>query len=124
MKIYEDHILDHAEFPYHKGVLEHYTHEAEETSPLCGDRIRFMFDVNPETQQITNIGWDGEGCVLCLAAASILAEHVHQKGLSIRKVVNSETMEALLMIEVPRSREGCILLPLKVLQKIQPKENP
>ena len=120
--MYEDRILDHAENPFRKCVPPHYTHEAEDTSPICGDRIRFMLDVHPATYQITYVGWDGEGCVLCLAAASILAEYIDQRGLNVCGMT-PEQMKSLLKIDVPRSREGCILLPMRVLQNIHLKEN-
>ena len=39
-QLYQEHILDHYEDPFHRGHLDHATHAHEDNNPLCGDVVR------------------------------------------------------------------------------------
>jgi nitrogen fixation NifU-like protein len=73
--LYQQLILDHARTPRNFGRLENATHTAEGINPLCGDKLRLYLSVNAN-DQITNVGFEGSGCAISVASASILTEVV------------------------------------------------
>ncbi len=74
-QLYRDLILDHARHPRHFGRLERPTNEATGINPLCGDRLHLMLDVD-EHDVVRDIGFDGAGCAISMASASLLTEAV------------------------------------------------
>jgi nitrogen fixation NifU-like protein len=73
--LYRDLILDHARSPRHFGKLEHMTHSAEGINPLCGDKLRLYLDVDAD-ENIRNAGFEGSGCAISVASASLLTDMV------------------------------------------------
>ena len=68
-------ILDHARTPRNFGRLDNATHSAEGINPLCGDKLRLYLSVNAN-DQIINAGFEGSGCAISVASASLLTEVV------------------------------------------------
>jgi nitrogen fixation NifU-like protein len=73
--LYRELILDHAKSPRHFGKLENATHSAEGINPLCGDKLRMYFSVDPDGQ-ITDAKFEGSGCAISVASASLLTDTV------------------------------------------------
>ena len=73
--LYRQLILDHAREPRNFGRLENATHTAEGINPLCGDKLHLYLTVNAN-DQITNVGFEGSGCAISVASASLLTEVV------------------------------------------------
>jgi len=73
--LYRHTILDHARQPRNFGRLEHATHTAEAINPLCGDRLRRYLCVDSR-DQIIDVGFEGSGCAISVASASLLTEAV------------------------------------------------
>jgi nitrogen fixation NifU-like protein len=73
--LYRELILDHAKSPRHFGKLEGATHSAEGINPLCGDKLKMYFSVDPEGQ-ITDAKFEGSGCAISVASASLLTDTV------------------------------------------------
>jgi len=73
--LYRELILDHARSPHHFGTLEHITHRAEGINPLCGDRLTLYLDVD-DRDTIRDIAFEGSGCAISLASASLLTDTV------------------------------------------------
>lgn len=78
-ELFESIIMDHNEHPRNFGTLEHPTHQAEGYNPVCGDRYQIYLFI--ENHQITNVRFQGHGCALSKASASILTVAV--KGLRV-----------------------------------------
>jgi nitrogen fixation NifU-like protein len=112
--MYRENILDHGMNPRNKGVVNPATLDFEMRNPLCGDRLRLTLRVN-DAQVITHIGWDGEGCAVSQAAASMLGERI--LGLSIDDVkhIGKDDIFEMLGIPLTANRVKCALLGLKVL---------
>ena len=72
-QLYQEHILDHYEDPYHRGHCQHCTHAHEDDNPLCGDVVRMELELL-DNGQIKNVYFDGDGCCISQAAASMLVE--------------------------------------------------
>jgi nitrogen fixation NifU-like protein len=73
--LYRELILDHARKPRHFGKLDDATHMAEGINPLCGDKLRMYFSVDTD-DRITDARFEGSGCAISVASASLLTETV------------------------------------------------
>ncbi|MEJ6488992.1 SUF system NifU family Fe-S cluster assembly protein [Leucobacter sp. USCH14] len=85
--LYQEVILDHSKRPIGKGELDStdaaLTASHHEFNPSCGDEIDLSIAVDPETGRIQQIAWDGQGCSISMASASILSQLVRDDALSI-----------------------------------------
>ncbi len=73
--LYRELILDHARSPRHFGKLADATHSADGINPLCGDRLKMYFRLDDE-QRISDACFEGSGCAISVASASLLTETV------------------------------------------------
>ena len=80
-ELYQEIILDHAKNPRNKGKCEGYNHDAKAHNPLCGDKVHIYLKLNKD-KKIEDLSFEGEGCAISLASASILTETVKGKDLS------------------------------------------
>ena len=71
--LYRELILDHARNPRHFGKLDGATHCADGINPLCGDKLRLYLRVN-EDQSIAAACFEGTGCAISVASASLLTD--------------------------------------------------
>jgi nitrogen fixation protein NifU and related proteins len=78
-ELYQDIILDHGRHPRNFHALEHPTHLARGHNPLCGDRVTVYLAV--EGDHIADVSFEGRGCAISTAAASLMTEVL--KGKSI-----------------------------------------
>jgi nitrogen fixation protein NifU and related proteins len=78
-ELYQDIILDHGRHPRNFHALEHATHLARGHNPLCGDRVTVYLAV--EGDRIADVSFEGRGCAISTAAASLMTEVL--KGKSI-----------------------------------------
>jgi nitrogen fixation NifU-like protein len=107
--------LDYYKNPRHHGEVKGATSHAEASNPLCGDRIEFSLKLEGDT--VVGVGWGGEGCVLSQAAASMLAEALHNKTLSEVKDMTNEKLLTMVGVSLGPNRLKCALLPLEALRK-------
>jgi nitrogen fixation protein NifU and related proteins len=75
--LYQETIIDHSKRPRNKGALDHPTHRAEGYNPLCGDRV--TIEIKIENGQITGVGFEGAGCAISTASASLMTEALRGK---------------------------------------------
>jgi nitrogen fixation NifU-like protein len=115
-EIYQDHILDHYEDPFHRGHLAGATHAHEDKNPLCGDVVRIELDIDDEGK-IRNLYFDGQGCVISQASASMLLEEMFGKTLDDVKDFSAEDMLKLYGPRLTPNRQKCCLLSWRVLQE-------
>ena len=80
-ELYQEIILDHGKNPRNKGKCYGYTNDAKAHNPLCGDKVHIFLKLNKE-KEIEDLSFEGEGCAISLASASILTETVKGKDLS------------------------------------------
>ena len=88
-ELYQEIILDHGKNPRNKGKCDGYTNDAKAHNPLCGDKVHIYLKLNKE-KEIEDLSFEGEGCAISLASASILTETVKGKDLSFLKKVNED----------------------------------
>ena len=73
-ELYRDVILDHNRHPRNFGRLAAANHHAEGHNPLCGDRLSLAVLMNGE--RIEDIRFEGRGCAISTASASLMTEAV------------------------------------------------
>ena len=115
-EIYQEHILEHYEEPYHRGHCPRATHAHEEDNPLCGDFIHVELHIDPQGV-VREAYFDGEGCCISQAAASMLMEAVEGKTVEEVEQFRAEDMLRLFGVRLTPNRQKCCLLSWKVLQQ-------
>lgn len=107
-------ILDHARSQRNWGLLEPNDFDHEESNPLCGDFLRLTLRLD-EQGAISEIGWDGEGCAISQASASMLGEELIGMTLAEARRIDKQQLLANIGLRLSINRVKCALLPLKVL---------
>lgn len=74
-QLYRETILDHARKPRNFGRPAKATHTAEGINPLCGDKLHLYLTVD-ENDTVIEAGFEGSGCAISMASASLLTETV------------------------------------------------
>jgi nitrogen fixation NifU-like protein len=113
--MYRENILDHGMHPRHRGILNPADVDFEGNNPLCGDRLRLTLRVDDDNR-IVEIGWDGEGCAISQASASMLGEKILGMTLEEARSITKEDIFEMLGISLSMNRVKCALLSLKVLK--------
>ena len=114
-ELYQEHVLDHYEDPFHCGELARATHAHEDKNPLCGDVVRIELLLDGEGK-IEDLYFTGEGCVISQASASMLLEEMEGKTVDAIKRYSAEDMLKLIGARLTSSRQKCCLLSWKVMQ--------
>lgn len=78
-ELYQEIIVDHGKNPRHTGVLTNANHHQVGHNPLCGDRL--VIYVNEANGSIKELSFEGSGCAISMASASLMIEAV--KGMSV-----------------------------------------
>jgi nitrogen fixation NifU-like protein len=79
-ELYQDIILDHGRHPRNFHALEHPTHLARGHNPLCGDRVTVYLSIDGD--RIADVSFEGRGCAISTAAASLMTEVLKGKSLA------------------------------------------
>jgi nitrogen fixation NifU-like protein len=114
-EIYQEHILDHYEDPFHRGHLPTATHAHEDNNPLCGDVVRIELQLGDDGK-IRDAYFSGTGCVISQASASMLLEKMQGQTVENAKKFTAEDMLKLYGPRLTPNRQKCCLLSWKVLQ--------
>ena len=93
-ELYQEIILDHGKNPRNKGMCEGYTNDAKAHNPLCGDKVHIFLKLNNE-KLVEDLSFEGEGCAISLASASILTELTKGKDLSFIKKISEDFLSMI-----------------------------
>lgn len=84
-ELYQEVILDHSKHPKNYHKMEDATHTAEGYNPLCGDH--FLLYLKIENGIIKDISFEGSGCAISKASASIMTSIIKGKSLEEAKKI-------------------------------------
>ncbi len=112
---YQAQILDHYKHPHNRGTLDPATHKARESNPLCGDEILLALRVDG-LERIEDARFDGEGCAISMASASLLTDRLRGKTVSEAASIDRTAILTFMGVPLSSVREQCALLPLRALQ--------
>lgn len=79
-ELYQEVIIDHGRHPRSFGELEGATHKLDGFNPLCGDKLTLFMTINDDI--IDAIQFNGSGCAISVASASLMCEALKGKTLS------------------------------------------
>ena len=85
-ELYQEIILDHGKNPRNKGKCNEFNSDAEGYNPLCGDKVHIYLKVG-KNKEIQDSSFEGEGCAISLASASILTEIIKGKDYHVAKKI-------------------------------------
>lgn len=111
---YRENIMDHYRNPRYKGRLDAPTVSHEDLNPLCGDMIHLDLRIADGT--LADARFEGHGCAISQAAASLLLEDVVGKRLDDLRAYSRDDLFELLGVPLSPARMKCALLPLGVLR--------
>ena len=113
-ELYQDIILDHGRHPRNFRAIEHPTHSARGHNPLCGDRVTVY--VTLEGERITDVSFEGRGCAISTAAASLMTEVLKGK-----TIAEARALFAQFHARVTGGAEGELPQPLaEEMERLEP----
>ncbi|MGM0523179.1 MAG: Fe-S cluster assembly sulfur transfer protein SufU [Bacillota bacterium] len=112
--LYRQVIMDHYKNPRNKGTLDNGL-TLEMNNPTCGDRIQLHFIIEDGT--VTDAKFEGEGCSISLASASMMTQVV--KGKSVEEALKLSQYFSDMMLGKEADSEGLELGDIEALQGVQ-----
>ena len=94
-ELYQEIILDHGKNPRNLRKAENFNKDAKGHNPLCGDKVHIFLKLN-ENKKIQDISFEGSGCAISMASASIMTELLNGKN---EKQINEIVKDFLEMIK-------------------------
>ena len=118
-ELYRENILEHYKRPHNwrppAPELERVDAQFHDLNPLCGDELTVKLAVDDE-ERITGVRFEGHGCAISQAAASMASDEVVGMTLSQLRELDRSFVLELLGIDISAQRMKCALLSLKVLK--------
>ena len=115
MNIYQERLIDHYRNPRNRGTLPQADFATGQYNPSCGDSIALQANVSNGV--VAQIMFEGSGCVISQASASLLTEYTLGKTLEELLAFDTDAFLKLLGISVGPTRLKCALLSLHALHK-------
>ena len=112
--LYRELILDHYQHPHNHGEIPDADISYEDSNPLCGVKIRI--DIKLKNNIVEDVKFNGTGCAISQASASMLTDELIGKSLDEIKKLDKQFVLDLLGIPLGPTRIKCALLPLKVVK--------
>ena len=104
-ELYQEIILDHGKNPRNLRKTDNFNKDAKGHNPLCGDKVHIYLKLN-ENKKVEDIAFEGHGCAISMASASIMTDMVRGKEV---KEVKEIVTDFLGMIKEKDSLENNIL---------------
>jgi nitrogen fixation NifU-like protein len=114
--LYRDFILEHYRNPHNKGVLDPHDLHFADSNPTCGDEMSMTLLLDGEKQRVADVAFDGRGCAISQASASILTDGLRGKSLDEVRAMDPKELLDELNVPIGPARLKCALLSYKVLQ--------
>jgi len=93
-QLYQDIILEHGKSPRNLGKCNGYSHEAKGYNPLCGDKVHVYLKLD-NGKKVENLTFEGDGCAISLASASIMSELVKGKSFADAKEIMNDFLNMI-----------------------------
>ncbi len=87
-ELYQEIILDHGKNPRNLRKTENFNKDAKGHNPLCGDKVHIFLKLN-ENKRVEDISFEGQGCAISMASASIMTDMLKGKEeKEVKEIVN------------------------------------
>ena len=97
--LYQEVIIDHNRSPRNFGKLENPTQVAEGYNPLCGDKLNLY--LTTEDDLITDVSFDGSGCAISVASASLMTDSLKGKTIEEAEQLFESFHDLIMKEETP-----------------------
>ena len=91
-ELYQEIILDHGKNPRNLRKSENFNKDAKGHNPLCGDNVHIFLKLD-ENKKIEDISFEGSGCAISMASASIMTELLNGKNEDQTKEIVNDFLE-------------------------------
>ena len=93
-ELYQEIILDHGKNPHNLKKIENYNREAKGHNPLCGDKVHIYIKLD-DKKNIEDISFEGSGCAISMASASIMTDLLKNKKEKETKEIVEDFLEMI-----------------------------
>ena len=114
-ELYKENILDHYSHPRNKRKMGDFTIKGEGINSNCGDEL-FLY-IKLDNDKVKDISFDGVGCAISIAGASMLTEKLKGETLGKAKMLTPGDIYTMLGIKMSPGRSNCALLSYEALNK-------
>ena len=115
MNLYQELLMDHYRYPRNRGTLENPDFTSLHHNPSCGDSVQFAGHV--KKNQVVSLVFQGRGCVISQATASLLSDTVTNKNIADICALDKDFVLSMIGMQLGPTRLKCALLPLQALQE-------
>jgi len=116
-ELYKHNILDHYKHPRNYGALLGAQLCESGRNPSCGDDLTLYATVDTD-QKVTEAAFEGAGCAISVAAASMLTDRMKGKTISELKLLTPGDVYDMLGIAISAGRVNCALLAYGALERM------
>ncbi len=114
MNMYQEALMDHYRNPRNRGTLALPDFSSGMANPSCGDAVSLHGILTHGVIEVCL--FEGKGCVISQATASLLTEKVRGKTIAEVATLNADAMQTLIGMQLGPTRLKCALLPLEALK--------
>ncbi|MBN1488034.1 MAG: SUF system NifU family Fe-S cluster assembly protein [Anaerolineae bacterium] len=115
--LYREYMLEHYHNPQNYGVLEGAAVDIHLDNPTCGDKVHITAQMD-EDGHLTKVMFEGHGCVVSMAAASMLTEEVIGKSAAEIESMDLENIQEMMGgVKLSMGRIKCAMLALNALKR-------
>ena len=75
-ELYREYLLEHYKHPRNKEKMMDADIQKYDSNPMCGDEIEIFVRLDDPKTKIKELKFQGQGCVICMASASLLTEEL------------------------------------------------
>ena len=116
-QLYQEIILDHYRHPKNFGTVERANATYKDSNPACGDALEITMFIN-DKKIIQDVRFNGKGCAISMASASMLTQYLKGKNLISLKSLTKEDLLAMIGVELSAIRMKCALLSFKIAKMV------
>ena len=92
--LYQEIILHHGKNPRNLRKTDNFNKDAKGYNPLCGDKVHVYLKLN-ENKKVEDISFEGQGCAISMASASIMTETIKGKEFNVAKKILEQFINML-----------------------------
>ena len=93
-ELYQEIILDHGKNPRNLRKTENFNKDAKGHNPLCGDKVHIFLKLN-DNKKLEDISFEGQGCAISMASASIMTDLLKGKEEKEVKEIVTDFLEMI-----------------------------
>ena len=93
-ELYQEIILDLGKNPRNLKKTENFNKDAKGHNPLCGDKVHIFLKLN-DNQKVDEVSFEGSGCAISMASASIMTDLIKGKEVNVVKELINDFLEMI-----------------------------